>query len=59
MGKDVGGSSAQISVPFGQIADQEILEQFLGCKVKVGGVSYFARNDLGSAYDTVAERTFS
>ncbi len=42
MAEDVGRSTAQVSVPLGEIASEQVLKKLLGEAVKVGGISDFA-----------------
>lgn len=42
MQEDIGRSAPQVSESLGEVANEQVLEQFLGGCVKVGGVADFA-----------------
>lgn len=42
MRKDVGGAAAQVAESLGEVADEQVFQQFLGGRIKVGGVADFA-----------------
>lgn len=48
VGKNVGGASTQVSVPLGEITNEQVLQQLFGQAVEVRGVPDLSSDDLSA-----------
>lgn len=58
MGENVRGTGPQVTIPLGQVSDEQVLQELFGESVKVGGVPDFAGNNLVQLVTVISGGTY-